>query len=134
MYAHLYEQARKINRRHRHVTAIVYKHHYTIGQNSLNTGRCGKHSNFSVHSEVQFISNYLKETLKSKNGKKVRIDINNAYCYYKLPKIILINVRVLKNGSIAESKPCEDCMSLIKKYNVKELHYFNGKEIVIKKF
>ena len=111
MYEFLYDQARSINRRHRHVTAIVYKNHVIIGKNELNSGRCGKHSNYSVHSEVSCMTKFLKLAIKPTHGKKVKINVNNACKFFKLPKITLINVRVLSNGIVAESKPCDDCMS-----------------------
>jgi hypothetical protein len=133
MYEFLYEQARAIDRRHRHISAIVYKNKVIIGKNELNSGRCGKHSNFSVHSEVSCMTKFLKEAMKPKYGKKVKIDLENAYNYFKLPKVTLINVRVLSNGSVAESKPCNDCMSLIKKYPICELQYHDGQKIVVKK-
>jgi hypothetical protein len=134
LYKELYEQAYKLGRKHRHVTAILYKNICVIGKNELMSGRCGHHHDFSVHSEISCLNQFLKQVIKTNDSRKVHINVNNAWIHHKLPRITVINVRVNQNGYVAESKPCEGCLSVLKNYNIKEFQYFDGEKIVIKKF
>jgi hypothetical protein len=133
LYKELYESAYSLGRKHRHITAIIYKNICVFGVNNLQSGRCGHYHNYSVHSEIACLNAFLKQAIKSNGSKKIHININNAW-RYKLPKITIINVRVNQNGYLAESKPCDSCVSILKKYKVKEFHYYNGQEIIKEKW
>ena len=79
------------------------------------------------------LNQFLKHVIKTNDSRKIHINLNNAWIYHKLPKITVINVRVNQNGNVAESKPCQGCLSVLKNYNVKEIHYFDGEKIVIQR-
>jgi len=44
-------------------------------------------------------------------------------------KLVVVNVRILKNGELGYSAPCQSCRSLISYLDIKELYYtdFTGK-------
>ena len=134
LYEELYKKAYSLGRKHRHITAILYKNICVMGNNELKSGRCGHHHNFSVHSEISCLNLFLKQVIKTNSPRKIHINVNNAWNFYRLPKITVINVRVNQNGYIAESRPCEGCRSILKKYKVKEFQYYDGEKIIKEKW
>ena len=81
------------------------------GKKIISTGynqpSCNTHMYKSIHAEMQTII----------NAKKTRQSIDK-YC-------VLYVVRVTNSGMLALSKPCDHCMSLIKKNNIRNIIFSN---------
>ena len=77
LYKELYEKAYKLGRKHRHITAILYKNICIIGKNELKSGRCGHHHDFSVHSEISCLNQFLKQVITDTNA-----NYNNELKYW----------------------------------------------------
>ena len=48
---------------------------------------------------------------------------NFPYPIFFLPKFRMVNVRIMANGEIGLSKPCDICQKLLKDFGVNELYY-----------
>lgn len=71
LYEELYKKAYSLGRKHRHITAILYKNICVMGINELKSGRCGHHHNFSVHSEISCLNLFLKQVIKTNSPRKI---------------------------------------------------------------
>lgn len=103
-----------------HYTFIIYKNRIlTIGKNSPKTHpinlRNPKFSNIGEDiSGTKFRCSELNSILKIK--KQTRISFN---------KLIMINIRIDRNGLLANSKPCSSCISLASHIKPKAIYYTN---------
>jgi deoxycytidylate deaminase len=86
------------------------------GYNNLRTysrDRFLNNTSFACHAEVDVLRKIVKKNIK-KN------------------KIVLYVVRLNKSGLYMNSKPCIDCIKLIKKYNIKKIVYSCDKTLFVK--
>jgi deoxycytidylate deaminase len=90
---------------HRHACALV------MGGKIMSIG-INTYERDSKHAEKNAIENFLR----SEKGR--------------LNRCILIVIRLGKSGEVQSSKPCCDCVNMIKRHNIKRIFYstYNGFE------
>lgn len=99
-------------------TVIVYKG--TVLAKGYNTDKT--HTTQAKFNKLRFKdcgNNYLpdkchSEILALQKVKYLDIDFSRVHVY---------TYRELRNGKLAESKPCQSCLAAIKKLGIKNIHY-----------
>jgi hypothetical protein len=73
----------------------------------------------SVHAEVDALYNVCKRYVSYFSRKSLR-DIDNLK---QLKNVDLIVIRISKNGDLKNSKPCIDCLKILKKAKCNRIYY-----------
>lgn len=113
MFSRLIKIARQLRkvptRGTQHFTFILRRGHiYSIGWNKCRKthplAKKYEHRFSCVHSELDALLNYLPH-------------------YNTLSKCVVVNIRILADGSIGMSRPCQPCRELLRDYGIQEVYY-----------
>jgi tRNA(Arg) A34 adenosine deaminase TadA len=129
----------KDNKYENKMACTVFKGGKIIGKglnNNNRTSMCGCNHLPSIHAEVHSLMNACKNILKNNNN-----NITNNINFYNLRKrksqILkghsLMVVRLLKDGSITNSKPCILCTHFMKIMGIKKVYYIFNNNLICEK-
>jgi tRNA(Arg) A34 adenosine deaminase TadA len=90
------------------VLATGYNNYRTYSRDKLLN-----HTTFACHAEVDVLRKIIKQ-------------------HHKKNKVVLYIVRINNSGFFMNSKPCLNCIKLIKKYNIKRIVYSCSKTEFVK--
>lgn len=99
--------------KHRHISFIIYKNRivsigYSQARKTDPMAKRYGHRFSSIHSELHSIKKF-------------------PFRPSKLAKCMMVNIRIMANGSIGISKPCENCQKLLIDFGLKAVYYTNRK-------
>lgn len=84
---------------------VAYGHNYSLTH-------CEYHHRYSIHAEVNAIYDFFtKHRIHLRNKRKI---LRDAF---------MIVIRIEKDGSFRNSKPCKECARLICRYNIGTILY-----------
>jgi deoxycytidylate deaminase len=98
-----------------------------INNNLISKPYCNKYSQnkklnlMTIHAEVNSIINYHKNNIRYNKKTNTYYLSNNKY-----KKINIFVIRFHKNGVIANSRPCYNCLKMMKDLNVNKVYYSSG--------
>lgn len=114
-FEHLIEKARKIvpsidkRDRCKHISFLL------DGQKIVS---CGKNCSRKSHPIGK-----LNDSIFNGTHAELSAIIKTRWRIDKLSKLTLVNLRFLKNGKIANSRPCKSCQKMLKSFGIKKIWY-----------
>ena len=121
------------------MACTVFKGGKIIGKginNNNRTSMCGCNHLPSIHAELDSLMNACKSIIRNNNN-----NITNNINFYNLKKrnkkILkghsLMVIRLLKDGTLANSKPCIICFKFMKLMGLKKIYYIKNNKLVFEK-
>jgi deoxycytidylate deaminase len=124
MFSKLINEAEKSTLKHKLSAAIIKGNKFlrspcsNIMRNKIRGYRSG-----SLHAEAHAIMEYYGKNLKFKNGE--------FYCPPNKKRIDLIVIRINKENEICSSRPCHNCLKMMKSVNINKLYYTDNNNNLI---
>lgn len=104
--------AQKSCMRCKHGAVIIKNGQVVATGHNVSSSQCIYHNKYSIHAEVNAIYDFFtKNRIKYRNKKKI---LRDAF---------MIVIRIEKDGSLKNSKPCCECAKLICRYNIGTILY-----------
>ena len=88
--------------------------------------------NYLLMNNAYYLSSLINDSVKSMNQRKNFRPIDISRYKFLKKKLSMYVVRVTKDGSLANSKPCSACRYYLKLFNVKDIIYTDDNGNLIK--
>jgi len=122
LYGHAVESAKYSDLLQKHGSVFIYDGEIITGYNHF--GFSNKKNCVSVHSEEDAINNFII-------SYRLR-GYDDRYIRKRLKRSILLTIRI-KGDNLRLSAPCDNCLSLIKYYGIKQIMFsINDQEKICK--
>jgi deoxycytidylate deaminase len=110
---------------HSQLAAGILKNQKMITKPCCNIERniCRGYKCTSIHAEVNAMLNFFGKNLQFDNIKNQWYLLNN---YKKTDKLNLIVIRITKDGKLSNSRPCINCLNMMKDLGIKKIYYTSG--------
>lgn len=97
--------------RHKHAAMLVFSNDYYIRENHYCEVNDGVSIRYTHHAEVACIMEFLQDkTVKERKKTNIR-------------RACIIVIRVNNTNKLVNSKPCDNCLIVMKCYGIKYCHY-----------
>lgn len=119
-----------------HVAAIIKGNKIIALEVNKDRSCISKNLTCTIHAEARVI---LKLLMIYACVKDLKMMPTGKWQFYgsekmrsKLKKFSIVVVRYSKNNTLVNSKPCEECVDLMKQVNIKTVYYSSFESIIIK--
>jgi hypothetical protein len=119
-----------------HVAAIIKGNKIVALEVNKDRSCISKNLTCTIHAEASVI---IKLLMINACVKDLKMTPSGKWQFYghekmrnKFKKFSIIVVRYSKNNLMVNSKPCEECIDLMKQVNIKTVYYSNCDSIIIK--